>query len=86
MGLEIVEFIMSVEEKFGIEIADRDAEKLTTVRKLIDYIMTKVKPGEDRGCMTQREIHRLRRALIIEQFGVTQFSDDSRFVQDMRIG
>lgn len=64
MGLDIVEFVMSVEEKFDIEIPDADAQNLTTPRKLVDYIMTKVKAGRDRGCISQREFYRLRRALI----------------------
>lgn len=68
MGLDIVEFIMRVEERFGIEIANHDAEKLTTPRKLVDYIMTKVTPGADRGCLTQREFYRLRRALIARRW------------------
>lgn len=64
MGLDIVEFVMGVEEKFGIEIPDEDAQRLTTPRLLVDYIMTRVKTGQDRGCVTQREFHRLRRALV----------------------
>ncbi len=72
MGLEIVEFVMSVEEKFGIEIPDADAEKLTTPRKLVDYIMTKVKTEEERGCTTQREFHSLRRALIARHWTTRQ--------------
>jgi len=64
MGLEIVEFVMSVEEKFGIEIPDADAQALTTPRKLVDYIMTKVKAGAEQGCLSQREFHQLRRAVI----------------------
>jgi hypothetical protein len=64
MGLDIVEFVMSIEERFGIEIPDKDAENLTTPRLLVDYIMTRVKPGADRGCLSQRQFYRLRRALI----------------------
>jgi hypothetical protein len=64
MGLDILEFVMDVEEKFGIEIADNDAPKLTTPRLLVDYIMSKVKQGQDRGCLSQREFYRLRRTLI----------------------
>jgi hypothetical protein len=64
MGLDIIEFVMNVEEKFSIEIPDADAQHLTTPRKLVDYLMTRVKAGADRGCLSQREFHRLRRAVI----------------------
>ena len=72
MGLDLIEFVMSVEEKFGIEIPDADAQNLMTPRKLVDYIMTKVKAGEDRGCLSQREFHRLRRALIARHWATRE--------------
>lgn len=37
-SLDIVELIMALEEEFGIEIPDEDAEKITTVQQAIDYI------------------------------------------------
>jgi acyl carrier protein len=36
--LDSVELIMELEEAFEIEIPDEDAEKLTTVQAVIDYI------------------------------------------------
>jgi len=41
-SLDIVETIMSPEDEFGIEISDRDAEKLQTVGDVIALIRTKV--------------------------------------------
>lgn len=38
-SLDVVELIMSLEEKFEIEIPDSDAEKITTVKDVIDYIV-----------------------------------------------
>lgn len=37
-SLDLVELIMSFEEKFGIEISDDDAEKIVTVKDALDYI------------------------------------------------
>ena len=37
-SLDTVELVMALEEEFGTEIADEEAEKLTTVQKTIDYI------------------------------------------------
>ena len=37
-SLDLVEMIMSLEEEFGVEIPDEDAEKLLTVQDAIDYI------------------------------------------------
>lgn len=37
-SLDLVELIMSLEEQFGMQISDEDAEKLTTVGEAVDYI------------------------------------------------
>ena len=37
-SLDIVELIMALEEEFGIEIPDSDAEKVTTVEDVVNYI------------------------------------------------
>ena len=37
-SLDLVELIMSFEEKFGIEISDEDAEKIVTVQDALDFI------------------------------------------------
>ncbi len=39
-SLDLVEMIMSLEEEFGVEIPDEDAEKLVTVGDAITYIDT----------------------------------------------
>ena len=40
-SLDSVELIMAFEEEFGAEIPDEDAEKLTSVGKVIDYLKEK---------------------------------------------
>lgn len=42
-SLDIVELVMTMEEKFGIEIPDEDAEKLRTVGDVVSYLKTKGK-------------------------------------------
>ncbi len=42
-SLDTVELVMALEEEFGTEIADEDAEKLTTVGKTVDYIVNHIK-------------------------------------------
>ena len=37
-SLDTVELIMQLEEEFGIEIPDEEAEQLTTVNKAVEYI------------------------------------------------
>lgn len=42
-SLDTVELVMALEEEFGIEIPDEDAEKMTTVGDALKYIEEKVK-------------------------------------------
>ncbi len=37
-SLDLVELVMAMEEEYGIEIADEDAEKMQTVQDAINYI------------------------------------------------
>lgn len=37
-SLDIVELIMALEDKMGIEISDEDAQSITTVGQAVDYI------------------------------------------------
>ena len=41
-SLDTVELIMKFEEEFDIDIADEDAENLTTVGKAVEYLKTKI--------------------------------------------
>lgn len=40
-SLDTVELIMALEEEFGVEIPDEDAEKMTTVGEAVKYIEAK---------------------------------------------
>ena len=40
-SLDTVELVMALEEAFGTEIPDEDAEKITTVQAAIDYVRAK---------------------------------------------
>jgi acyl carrier protein len=37
-SLDLVELIMELEEQFGMEIPDEEAEKITTVEQAVDYV------------------------------------------------
>jgi len=37
-SLDTVELVMALEEEFGTNIPDEDAEKITTIQQAVDYI------------------------------------------------
>lgn len=40
-SLDLTELIMAMEDEFGMEIDDEEAQKLRTVQEVIDYVETK---------------------------------------------
>ena len=44
-SLDTVELVMAFEEEFGMEISDEDAEKLTNVQAVVDYLKANVAEG-----------------------------------------
>ena len=42
-SLDIVELVMAMEDEFGIEIPDEEAEKIKTVKDVIEYIKAHTK-------------------------------------------
>lgn len=42
-SLDAVEIILGIEETYGIEIPDEEAEKFQTVRDLVDYVESHTK-------------------------------------------
>jgi acyl carrier protein len=44
-SLDLVELIMSLEEEFGIEISDEDAEKILTVGDALNYLDEHLEEG-----------------------------------------
>ena len=39
-SLDIVELVMAIEEEFAIEIPDAEADKISTVKEAVDYIVS----------------------------------------------
>ena len=44
-SLDTVELVMILEDKFGIEISDEDAEKILTISDVVKCIESKINPA-----------------------------------------
>jgi acyl carrier protein len=67
MSLDIVELIVEIEDKFGVTIPDRDAERIRTVGNLYQYLLgcrnvARRFPGPE-VCPSSATFYRARRAL-----------------------
>jgi acyl carrier protein len=63
MGLDGVELVMSIEEGFGITIADAEAEACVTPAAVIDLVFGKLRASDERVCISQRAFYLLRKGL-----------------------
>ena len=63
MGLDSVELVMSVENKFGIRIEDSEAEKIYTVQDFADIVFSRIIKNPTDKCLTQIVFYRIRKAL-----------------------
>jgi acyl carrier protein len=87
MGLDSVELIMSIEKEFGIEIADRDAEKVATVGGMHDYVFAKLCERDGRENVIEAKVWNELLDIIVEQLGVkpSELHRGAYFVRDLGI-
>ncbi len=73
MGLDAVELLMAIEEEFGLEIPDHDAERITTVGEAYNWLRATLQSTPPAKCITQKMFYKVRRALI-ENYGLSKQS------------
>ena len=62
MGLDLLEFVLAVEDAFAIAISDKDADSLRTPGLLVDYLENRLTPSPNVPCLHQRAFYRIRLA------------------------
>ena len=74
MGLDSVEIIMDIEDRFGIEITDAEAARCWRVGDLLGCVMAKLETGQsskpERQQWTRPHVLEEIRDVIIEQVGL----------------
>jgi acyl carrier protein len=63
MGLDTVEMVMAFEEAFALDIPNTAAERMRTVRDVIDYVFARKPVVPSTTCSTQQTFYVIRRAL-----------------------
>ncbi|MGB8698241.1 MAG: hypothetical protein WCD18_02395 [Thermosynechococcaceae cyanobacterium] len=63
MGLEALELIIEVEERFQTHISDLEAEKLFTVGHLYDFLIKRIQRQNSSHCITSEMFYKIREIL-----------------------
>ena len=84
MGLELVEMVIRAEEEFDISISDEDAVRIATPRQFIDYLMSRPELCDRSRDAVAESVWQLAES----EIGINRkdFTEDSRFIQDMGAG
>jgi acyl carrier protein len=64
MGLEAVELVLEIEDRFGISLPDDVASDTETVAQLIEVVAARVQQEEVGRCWTNHSFYKLRRELL----------------------
>ena len=84
MGMDTVELVMDIEEKYNLEIKDEETEKLFTVQALCDYILDNGFPEVEKD-LNSGEVYEYVCQVLVERFNVPRqdIKLESRFVDDL---
>lgn len=64
MSLDTVDFVMDIEERFGIRIIDEEAAQMYTVAELYAFLLRQLRRRKPGTCPSASVFYRLRRALV----------------------
>lgn len=80
MGLDLVEFVMSVEEEFELEIPNEIAASFVNPKTIIDYVASQVQ-----GKFTRQQVAEKIWEILVYETAIDRekFDEESRFIADM---
>jgi hypothetical protein len=86
MSWALEEFFAAVEEEFGVPVGDAEDGFLETPGQVIDFVVDNSRPTDGMTDDEYREhVAGVLGEIMARTLGVTRYSEDSRFVQDLHI-
>ncbi len=87
MGLDTVELVMAIEERFDIELPDEETGQTVTLDSLCRLVRQKCVYTQGLSAPSYPDIQAFVAALLQTEFSVSpdKIYPESRFVQDMRL-
>jgi hypothetical protein len=86
MSWALDEFFEAVAEEFGVEVGDSNEAYLETPGEVIDYVVDNTSPSDGMDDEDYREhVAGVIGEIMARTLGVTRYTEDSRFVQDLKV-
>jgi hypothetical protein len=86
MSGALEELFARIDEEFDVDISGADQDTLRTPGDVIDYVTEETSPADDMSPEEHREhVAAVLGELIAQALGVTRYSEDSRFLQDLHV-
>ena len=86
MSWMLKEFFSALEEEFGVPIGDADDYFLETPGAVIDFIVENNSPTDGMDAEEHRDhVAGVVGEIMARTLGITRYTEDSRFFQDLRV-
>jgi hypothetical protein len=87
MSAALDEFFAGVEDEFRLEITDDDRDYLNTPGEVIDFVAEQTTPRDGMDTEEHREhIASVLGEIMAQTLGITRYHEESRFIEDLRVG
>ena len=63
MGMDIVDMVLDVEERFGISLSDVECQNVVTVNDLYRLVLSKLGNADQTKCLTSATFYRIRKVI-----------------------
>lgn len=86
MSWALEEFFAAVEEEFDVPIGDANEGFLQTPGEVIDFVVDNSEPTDGMDADEYRDhVAGVVGEIMARTLGVTRYTEDSRFIQDLRV-
>jgi hypothetical protein len=86
MSWALNEFFAGVEDEFGVPIGEADDAFLETPGAVIDFVVENTEPSDGMDAEEHREhVAGVIGEIMARTLGITRYSENSRFVQDLHV-
>ena len=86
MSWALNEFFSAVEEEFGVPIGEADDRFLETPGSVIDFVVENSSPTDSMDPEEYRDhVAGVLGEIMARTLGITRYSEDSRFIQDLHV-